>query len=57
VAVPASGIATATKRSRKSAIGADELAAAGDDNGAAIWRRITDTVERLANKVPPGPLH
>jgi hypothetical protein len=41
----------------ESAIRADELAAAGGDNGAAIWRRITDAVERLANKVPPGSLH
>lgn len=36
---------------------ADELAAAGDDNGAATWRRITHAVEQLANNTPPGPVH
>lgn len=36
---------------------ADELVAAGDDNGAATWRRITTAVDRLANNTPPGPLH
>jgi hypothetical protein len=36
---------------------ADELTAAEDNNGAAVWRRITDAVEQLANKVPPGPVH
>ena len=36
---------------------ADDLAAAGDDNGAATWRRITAAVDQLANNTPPGPLH
>jgi hypothetical protein len=36
---------------------ADERAAIGDDNGAAIWRQIADAVVQLANKTPPGPMH
>ena len=36
---------------------ADELAAAGDDNGAATWRQITNAVVQLANQTPPGPVH
>ncbi len=36
---------------------ADELASAGDDNGVAVWRRISDAVGQLANTTPPGPLH
>jgi hypothetical protein len=36
---------------------ADELAAAGDHDGAATWCRITVAVEQLANTTPPGPLH
>jgi hypothetical protein len=36
---------------------ADELAAAGDNNGAAVWRRITAAVGQLANNIPPGPVH
>jgi hypothetical protein len=36
---------------------ADELAADGDDDGAATWRRITDAVVQLANTTPPGPPH
>jgi hypothetical protein len=36
---------------------ADELAAAGDDNGAATWRRIMNAVVQLANQIPPGPVH
>ena len=36
---------------------ADELAADGDHDGAATWRRITDTVGQLANNTPPGPVH
>ena len=36
---------------------ADELAAAGDDNGTATWRRITIAVVQLANNTPPGPVH
>jgi hypothetical protein len=34
---------------------ADELALAGDDDGAATWRRIMRAVTQLANKTPPGP--
>ena len=33
---------------------ADELALAGDDTGAATWRRIMSAVTELANKTPPG---
>jgi hypothetical protein len=36
---------------------ADELAATGDDNGAATWRRITTAVVQLANNTSLGPLH
>ena len=36
---------------------ADELAAAGDHDGADTWRRITAAVVQLANTTPPGPLH
>ena len=36
---------------------ADELANAGDDAGAAIWRRIEDAVEKLVSTTPCGPVH
>jgi hypothetical protein len=36
---------------------ADALAAAGDREGEAVWRRITHGVAQLANKTPPGPVH
>jgi hypothetical protein len=36
---------------------AEELAVAGDGNGAATWRRITNAVAQLANVTPPGPVH
>jgi hypothetical protein len=36
---------------------ADGLAADGDHDGAATWRRITAAIEQLANTTPPGPLH
>ncbi|MGA7264970.1 MAG: hypothetical protein WCB44_11415 [Stellaceae bacterium] len=36
---------------------ADELAAADDYNGVAVWRRIRDAVAQLTNKTPPGPVH
>jgi hypothetical protein len=36
---------------------ADELASAGDDNGVAVWRRISDAVGQPANTTPPGPVH
>jgi hypothetical protein len=38
----------------ESAARADELAAASDADGAAVWRRITDAVGQLANNTPPG---
>jgi hypothetical protein len=41
----------------ESAIRADELAAAGDTAGAAVWCRIIDAVDQLANTTPHGPLH
>jgi len=41
----------------ESATRADELAAGGDHDGAATWRRITAAIEQLANTTPPGPLH
>ena len=36
---------------------ADELVAAGDDDGAAVWRRIMDAVTQLSNRTPPGRVH
>ena len=36
---------------------ADELANAGDDGGAAIWRRIEVAVENLAGTTSAGPVH
>jgi hypothetical protein len=45
------------KAIEESAARADELAAAEDHNGAAVWRRITDAVLQLANTTPTGPLH
>jgi hypothetical protein len=42
------------KALEESALRADELASAGDDDGAATWRRIMAAVEQLANKTPPG---
>jgi hypothetical protein len=36
---------------------ADELALAGDADGATTWRRIMAAVTELANKIPPGPVH
>jgi hypothetical protein len=36
---------------------ADALAEAGEREGAAVWRRITEAVAQLANKTPPGPVH
>ena len=38
----------------ESAVRANELALAGDDKGAATWRRIMSAVTELANKTPPG---
>jgi hypothetical protein len=42
---------------KESAARADELVAAGDDNGAAVWRRITAAVAQLANTTPRGRVH
>ena len=42
---------------KESAARADELMAVGDDNGAAVWRRITFAVAQLANTTPPGRMH
>ena len=41
----------------ESAARADELALAGDSDGAATWRRIMSAVTELANKTPPGRVH
>ena len=45
------------KALEESAARADELVAAGDDNGAAVWRRIIAAVAQLANETPPGRVH
>jgi hypothetical protein len=45
------------KALEESSTRADELAAGGDHNGAAVWRRITSAAVQLANNTPPGPLH
>jgi hypothetical protein len=45
------------KALEESAARADELALAGDDDGATTWRRILAAVTELANKIPPGPVH
>ena len=41
----------------ESAARADELALAGDDDGATTWRRIMAAVTQLANRTPPGQVH
>ena len=41
------------KALEESAARADELAAQDDHNGAATWRRITDAVTQLSNKIRP----
>ena len=41
----------------ESAARADELVAAGDDNGAVVWRRTSAAVAELANTTPPGRVH
>jgi hypothetical protein len=38
----------------ESAARADQLAADGDHDGAAVWRRITDAVAQLASTTPTG---
>ena len=35
----------------------EELSAADDFAGVAIWLRIIDAVDQLANTTPPGPAH
>jgi hypothetical protein len=44
-------------RPSRKAARADELAAAGDDNGVATWRRISVAVTGLANMTPRGAPH
>jgi hypothetical protein len=41
----------------ESAARANERALAGDDDGAATWRRIMAAVEQLSNNTPSGPIH
>jgi hypothetical protein len=41
---------------KESAARADELTTEGDNDGAAIWRLITDAVVQLANTTPTGPV-
>jgi hypothetical protein len=41
----------------ESAVRANELALAGDNDGAATWRRIMTAVEQLANNAPSGSVH
>jgi hypothetical protein len=41
----------------ESARRANELAAVDDLAGVAVWRRIIDAVDQLANTIPPGPVH
>ena len=45
------------KALQESSARADELVVAGDEDGAAVWRRITAAVAQLANTIPPGPVH
>ena len=45
------------KALEESAARANELVATGDDNGAAVWRRIMDAITQLANRTPPGRVH
>jgi hypothetical protein len=45
------------KAQAEGAARADALAAAGDREGAAVWRRIADAVAQLENRTPPGALH
>ena len=40
----------------ESARRANELAAVDDLAGVAVWRRIIDAVDQLANTIPPGPV-
>jgi hypothetical protein len=45
------------KALEQSDLRADELAAAGDHDGADTWRRISAAVVQLANTTPTGPSH
>jgi hypothetical protein len=36
---------------------ANELSEVGDNAGVAVWRRINDAIEQLANATPPGSIH
>jgi hypothetical protein len=45
------------KALEESAARADELALAGDADGATTWRRIMAAVTQLASKTPPGRVH
>jgi hypothetical protein len=36
---------------------AEELEAAGDQAGVAVWHRINDAIEQLANMTPVGPVN
>ena len=45
------------KALEESAARADELFAEQDHDGAAVWRRIIDAVDQLANTTPSGRLH
>jgi hypothetical protein len=36
---------------------AEELRAAGDQAGVAVWHRINDAIEQLANMTPLGPVN
>jgi hypothetical protein len=41
----------------ESALRAEELAEAGDHNGAFVWWRVINAIEQLENTTPPGPVH
>jgi hypothetical protein len=46
------------KRPRRRVLGgAEELEAAGDQAGVAVWHRINDAIEQLANMTPLGPVN
>ena len=45
------------KAEEQSAARADNLAAEGDHDGAATWRRITDAARQLADTIPSGPVN
>jgi hypothetical protein len=40
----------------ESASRVDEPASIGDDNGVAVWARISDAVGQLVNTTPPCPV-